>query len=177
MFYIAKISISYLLSPCAYVSPSIPRPVCFLTKKVCFYQMVMISVEIKSTVNLYVKEYNIWNFLHKIFIFLIFMPLLIFCSSEGIHCALSFFWPKSCHIRTEYRDLQCKSLYWVQIQENTDQKKLHIWIFLMLWGFPCFSFFVKIAIYLRFLVLNIHIQTILRLIYHVNKVPSSFLLF
>ena len=45
-----------------HVSPSIPSSVCFLTKNVCFYQMVMISVEIKSTVNLYVKVDNIWNF-------------------------------------------------------------------------------------------------------------------
>ena len=44
--------------------------------------------------------------------------ILVFCTS--------YFHIFSC-IRTEYGDLRSKSLYSVQIQENTDQKKLRIW--------------------------------------------------
>ena len=39
----------------------------------------------------------------------------------------SFFWSVFSCIRTEYGDLRCKSPYSVQIQKNTDQKKLRIW--------------------------------------------------
>ena len=39
----------------------------------------------------------------------------------------SFFWPAFSCIRTEYGDLLSNSPYSVQIQENTDQKKLRIW--------------------------------------------------
>ena len=38
----------------------------------------------------------------------------------------SFFWSVFFFIRTEFKDLQRKSPYLVQIQENTDQKKLRI---------------------------------------------------
>ena len=38
----------------------------------------------------------------------------------------SFFWSLFSCIRTEYGELLRKSLYWVQIQENTGQKQLHI---------------------------------------------------
>ena len=49
-----------------------------------------------------------------------------------VHCVRSvqmrtFFWSVYSCIRTEYRDLLLKSPYSVQIQENTDQKKLRIW--------------------------------------------------
>ena len=36
-------------------------------------------------------------------------------------------------VRSEYRDLQSKSLYSVRIQENTDQKKLGIWTLFTRW--------------------------------------------
>ena len=39
----------------------------------------------------------------------------------------SFFWSLFYCIRTEYGDLQRKCRYSVWMQENTDQKKLHIW--------------------------------------------------
>ena len=39
----------------------------------------------------------------------------------------SFFWSVFSSIRTEYGDLLRKSQYSVQMQENTDQKELHIW--------------------------------------------------
>ena len=38
----------------------------------------------------------------------------------------SFFWPVFFCIRIEYGDLLRKSLYSVRIQENTDQKQIHI---------------------------------------------------
>ena len=41
----------------------------------------------------------------------------------------SYFWSEFSFILTEYRDLRRKSLYSVQIQENTDEKKLRIWTF------------------------------------------------
>ena len=40
----------------------------------------------------------------------------------------SFFWSLFSCIRTEYGDFRSKSPYSVQRQENTDQKKLRIWI-------------------------------------------------
>ena len=51
---------------------------------------------------------------------------------RAYHCMKSvqirkFFWSVFSCIRTEYGDLQSKSPYSVQIQQNTDQKKLHIW--------------------------------------------------
>ena len=51
---------------------------------------------------------------------------------HSLHCAKSiqiqiFFWSVFSCIRTEYGDLLCKSSYSVQIQENTDHKKLRIW--------------------------------------------------
>ena len=39
-----------------------------------------------------------------------------------------FFWSVFSCIWTEYRDLLRKSPYSIRIQENTDQKKLRIWI-------------------------------------------------
>ena len=45
----------------------------------------------------------------------------------------SFFWSAFSCIRTEYGDLLCKSPYSVRIQENTDQKKLHIWVIFTQW--------------------------------------------
>ena len=39
----------------------------------------------------------------------------------------SFFWSVFSCIQIEFEDLLHKSLYCVQIQENTDQKKLRIW--------------------------------------------------
>ena len=38
-----------------------------------------------------------------------------------------FFWSVFSYIWTEYGDLRSKSPYSAQIQENMDQKKLHIW--------------------------------------------------
>ena len=39
----------------------------------------------------------------------------------------SFFWPAFSSICSKYGDLLSNCPYSVQIQENTDQKKLHIW--------------------------------------------------
>ena len=39
----------------------------------------------------------------------------------------SFFWPAFSSICSKYGDFLCNCPYSVQIQENTDQKKLHIW--------------------------------------------------
>ena len=54
---------------------------------------------------------------------------------NGRHCVKSvqirsFFWSVFSCIRTEYGYLRGKSWYSIQIQENTDQKKLRIWILL-----------------------------------------------
>ena len=51
---------------------------------------------------------------------------------DDLHCmksfqVRSFFWSVFSCIRTEYGDLLSKSPYSVRMQENTDQKKLHIW--------------------------------------------------
>ena len=51
------------------------------------------------------------------------------------HCMISFqirsfFWSVFSCIRTEYVDLNRKSPYSVRMRENTDQKKLHLWILL-----------------------------------------------
>ena len=40
---------------------------------------------------------------------------------------MEFFWSVFSCIRTEYRNLQSKSAHPVQIQENTDQRKILIW--------------------------------------------------
>ena len=40
---------------------------------------------------------------------------------------MEFFWSVFSCIRTEYRNLQSKSAHPVQIQENTDHKKILIW--------------------------------------------------
>ena len=45
----------------------------------------------------------------------------------------SSFWSLFSRIRTEYGDLPRKSPYSVRIWENTDQKKLRIWILFMPW--------------------------------------------
>ena len=52
--------------------------------------------------------------------------------SRSTHCVKSakirsFFWSLFSCIRTECGDLRTKSPYSIQIQENTDQKKLRIW--------------------------------------------------
>ena len=39
-----------------------------------------------------------------------------------------FSWSVFSHARTAYGDLSSKSPYSIQMLENTDQKKLHIWI-------------------------------------------------
>ena len=61
-------------------------------------------------------------------------PLSIFVK----HCVKSvqmrsFSWSVFSYIRTEYGDLLRKSQYLVQIQENTDQKKLRIWTLFTQW--------------------------------------------
>ena len=53
-------------------------------------------------------------------------------SEYALHCVKSvqirsFFWSVSSCIWTEYVKLRSESLYSVQIQENTEQKKLRIW--------------------------------------------------
>ena len=45
----------------------------------------------------------------------------------------SFLWSLFSCIRTEYGDLWSKSPYSVQMQENTDQKKLRIWTLFAQW--------------------------------------------
>ena len=57
--------------------------------------------------------------------------------TNGIHCQKSvqirsLFWSVFSCIRTEYGVFLRKSPYSVQIQENTDQQKLHIWTFFSL---------------------------------------------
>ena len=51
---------------------------------------------------------------------------------DGSHCGKSvqirsFFWSVCSFVQTNYGDLRSKYPYSVRIQENTDQKKLHIW--------------------------------------------------
>ena len=46
---------------------------------------------------------------------------------KSVHQMRSFFWSVSSCIWTEYGDLRSESPYSIQIQENTDQKKLRIW--------------------------------------------------
>ena len=64
------------------------------------------------------------------------------------HCVKSvqiwrFFWSVFFCIRTEYVDLRIKCPYSVQIQENTDQKKLHIWTLSTPWEAVAKKFSVK----------------------------------
>ena len=61
-----------------------------------------------------------------------YLPAVSFLVRIDTHCVKSvqirsFFWAVSSCIRTEYGDLFRKSPYSVRLQENTDQKKLHIW--------------------------------------------------
>ena len=56
----------------------------------------------------------------------------------NIHCVKSvqirsFFWSVFSCIRTEYGDLLRKPPYSVRIQDNTDQKKVHIWTLFTQW--------------------------------------------
>ena len=49
------------------------------------------------------------------------------------HCGKSvkirrFFWSVFSYIQTEYADLLYKSMYLVRIQENTNQKRIRVWI-------------------------------------------------
>ena len=44
---------------------------------------------------------------------------------------VEFFWSVFSRIWTEYCDLLSKTQYSLQIRENTDQKKHHIWILFM----------------------------------------------
>ena len=58
--------------------------------------------------------------------------------SDYIHCMKSvhirrFFWSVFSCIRTQYRDLLCKSPYSVRIQENAGQKKSCIWALFTQW--------------------------------------------
>ena len=46
-----------------------------------------------------------------------------------------FFWSVFSCIQTEYGELWIKSQHSVQISENTDQKKLHIWAIFTQWLF------------------------------------------
>ena len=48
---------------------------------------------------------------------------------------LSFFWYVFPRIWTEYRDLRRKFTYSLQIRENTDQRKLRIWILFVQWTY------------------------------------------
>ena len=61
----------------------------------------------------------------------------------------SFFWSLFFRIRTEYKDILRISPYSVQMQENTDQKKLRIWTHFTQWRY------VVLYVMLRFyIVLN-----------------------
>ena len=58
--------------------------------------------------------------------------------NEDNHCVesvqiLSFFWSLFSRIRTEYGKMLRISQYSVQMQENTDQKKLRIWTLFTRW--------------------------------------------
>ena len=62
------------------------------------------------------------------------------CKWLWIHCMKSvqiwsFFWSVFSLNGTEYGDILSKSLYSVQIRENTDQKKLRIWTLFTRWLF------------------------------------------
>ena len=46
----------------------------------------------------------------------------------------SFFWSVFSHIQTEYGEIIRISPYSVRMRENTDQKKLHIWILFTQWS-------------------------------------------
>ena len=46
----------------------------------------------------------------------------------------SFFWSVFSRIWTKYREILCISPYSVQMLENKDQKKLHIWTLFSHWG-------------------------------------------
>ena len=71
--------------------------------------------------------------------------VIILCLFYGIwwtrhtmHCVksvqiLSFLWTVLSRIWTEYGDLRSKYPYSVQMRENTDQKKLRIWVLFMQW--------------------------------------------
>ena len=64
--------------------------------------------------------------------------IYIWCPTRTSHCVKSvqiqrFFWSVFSYIRTEYGSLRSKSPYSVQIQKNTDQKKLRIWTLLTQW--------------------------------------------
>ena len=68
------------------------------------------------------------------------MPLLVTLKkmNKSTHCMKSvqirsFVWSVFSYIQTEYGELLRKSPYSVQIQENTDQKKLRIWTLFTQW--------------------------------------------
>ena len=68
------------------------------------------------------------------------MPLLVTMKkmNKSTHCMKSvqirsFVWSVFSYIQTEYGELLRKSPYSVQIQENTDQKKLRIWRLFTQW--------------------------------------------
>ena len=81
-------------------------------------------------------------------------------SSSSLHCLKnvqirSFFWSIFSCIRTGYgnliRKLLHKSQYSVQIQENTDQKKLRIWtLFTLLWWDMKSSIYKSLSKNIRF---------------------------
>ena len=60
----------------------------------------------------------------------------------------SFFWSVFSCIRTEYKDLLCKSLYSLRTQENTEQNKLCIWTIFTQW--TCCSSFTWMSAKERF---------------------------
>ena len=64
---------------------------------------------------------------------LIVEPTEFACIHDRVlHCVKhaqirSFLWSVISRIRTEYGEILCIYPYSVQMRENTDQKKLHIW--------------------------------------------------
>ena len=55
----------------------------------------------------------------------------------------NFFWSVFSCIWTEYDDLLRKFLYSVQVQKNTDQKKLRIWTLFTQWSLRDFCWFLE----------------------------------
>ena len=93
-------------------------------------------------------------------------------SVERNHCVKSvqirsFFWSVFSCIRTEYGDLLRKSPYSVQIQENTDQKKLRIQAFSRSDGLS-FSYFFLFPLETCFFFVRYYFTEML----HLSKVSS-----
>ena len=101
------------------------------------------------------------------------------------HCVKSvqiriFFFSTFSRILTEYGDLLRKSLYWVRLRENTDQKKLCIWTLFtqcklvsLFWHQQTHTLFSILLI----LILLIHIPCIVLFTVYFRTVISMFRFF